>query len=101
MADFFPKITVQKHGCAKMRKHFKNFKASVFFQEKSKTTTLTRSKLPSHVLSRLVMCHDLLYGKVFARMEVEIVFDFPSAVSILIEIDMPLRSVSLIQESFI
>ena len=32
MVDFFPKLTVQ----AKMRKHFKAFKASVFFQERVK-----------------------------------------------------------------
>ena len=40
-----------------MRKHFK---ASVFFQKESKTTTLTKSKPSGHVLSCSAMFNDLL-----------------------------------------
>ena len=69
------------------------------FTNESKTTTLTKSKPYSHVLSCLAM----FYSKVFARSEFDVCltmitavfFDFPWA-SLLIELCMPLRSVSLI-----
>ena len=72
-----------------------------------KTTTLTKSTLSGHVLNCLAMFNDI-YGKVFARGKVgkrrkinNSCLCFSWAVSFVIELDMPLRSVSLIQESFI
>ena len=56
MADFFLTLTVRPW----MRKHIKALKASVFFRKESRTTTLTKSKPSSHVLSTSAMFNDLL-----------------------------------------
>ena len=85
-----------KYGCANTLKPLKQ----VFsFRKESKTTTLTKSKPYSHVLSCLAM----FYSKVFARSEldVHIVLSFLTfcavgVSSFLNELYMPLRSVSLI-----
>ena len=56
MADVFPKLTVRKdvkHRCAKMRKRFKALNQVFSFRKVSKTTTFTKSKPCSHVLSCL------------------------------------------------
>ena len=74
----------------KLRKQFEALEQAFSFGNESHTTALTKSKPSGHV-------------EVFARRKVgksvkliTVVFvDFPWAVSSLIELDMPLRSVSL------
>ena len=64
-----------------MRKHFKAFKASVSFRKELKTTTLTKLKLYSHVLS----CFAMFYNKFCVKGEFDVCiiiirvlfFDFP------------------------
>ena len=100
MADVFPKLTVQAWN-AKLRKHFKALKQAFSFGNKSKTTALTKSKPSGHVLSCLAMFNDVLWrsrGKKESRKKASLsmlTFHGPF-VSFLIELDMPLRSVSLI-----
>ena len=60
-------------------------------------TTFSDSKAFSHVLNCLAMFNDLL----LRGLKEEKSSFFSSAISFLIELYMPLRSVSLIQESFI
>ena len=75
------------------------------FRKESKTTVLTKSKPSCHVLSCLAMLHSKLFAK--SELDVCIINNrclFILSVglsSFLIEFYMPLRSVSLIWESFI
>ena len=102
MADVFPKVTVQA-WMAKLRKHFKALKQAFSFGNESKTTALTKSKLSGDVLSCLAICTDILWRSLCkkesrkkAKLITVVFVDFPWAVSFLIELDMSLRSVSLI-----
>ena len=80
----------------------KPLKQAFSFRNESKTTTLTKSKLCSHGLSCLAMFNDLVWRsrcKKESRSlqdEANVFFDIPLAVSFLIELDIPLCSVSLI-----
>ena len=72
----------------------------VFYSRKeSKTTTLTKSKPYSHVLTCSGRFNDLLWRGLCTKETRSlhiIIIDFPSVVSFLIELYKPLRSVSLI-----
>ena len=70
MANFFPKLTVKKHQCTKIPKHFKAFKTCVFFQERVKSDSAYSIKaVYSLISSCLAMFNDLLWRGVcvFAR----------------------------------
>ena len=70
---------------------FKSLKQVFSFRNESKTTTLAKPKPCSYVLSCLAM----FYSKVFARRLLSFLL-FVGHSSFLIELYMPLRSVSLI-----
>ena len=85
--------------CAKMHKYFKPLSLLFSFRKESKTTTFTKSKPCSHVSSCLAMF--------MARSLQEVlfinnccVFHFSWFFTLLDRAYMPLRSVSLIWESF-
>ena len=88
---------------AKLHKHFKCLKQAFSFWNESKTTALTKPNLSGHVLSCLAVVIDILWRslcKKESRKKRKLItvvsVDFPWAVFFLFELDMPLRSVSLI-----
>ena len=67
-----------------MRKQFKGFKASVFFQvsgeSQKRQRLLNQSRRCSHVLSCLAVFNDVYVNSVFERREIVVChFDFPWA----------------------